>query len=126
MAEPEESTVTEEEEVEPEEEVAPEAQETPETPKEKQSNELKIVIILNEGKVMLGVQSPDCDPIYTTFEGTLPAALKKIPKFVAEAREKWSAAPLNPEANLPKPEPTPAPARTAAAPKRETAQPSFF
>ncbi|MBA7564286.1 hypothetical protein ES708_05948 [subsurface metagenome] len=99
--------------------------ETPETPEEKPkpSNELKVVIVLKEDKIMLGVQSPDCDPVYTTLTGTLAAALKRVPKLVDEAKEKWSATPRNPAANLPTPEPPPA--RTPAAPK-EKAQPSFF
>ena len=97
-----------------------------ESTKAEKSDELKIVLILNPGKVMLGVQSTDCDPVYTTFEGTLPTALKRIPKFVAEAKQKWSESPRYPDANLPTPEPTPVTARTAAAPKEKPKQPSFF
>lgn len=118
MAEKDETTVTSEEAKE-----QPEAEETQET-KPKHSDELKVVIVLKADKIMLGVQSPDCDPVYTTLKGTLAAALKRIPKLVDEAKQKWSANPLNPAANLPTPEPPPA--RTPAAPKESKAQPSFF
>ena len=100
------------------------SQETEESVKAKRSNELKVVIVLKDDRIMLGVQSPDCDPVYTTLEGTLAAALKRVPKLVDEAKQKWSASPLNPNANLPKPAPTPA--RTSTAPKEKPAQPSFF
>ena len=119
-----EDALEQEEETEEQEPVAEEsvAQEEPKP----LSDDLKVVITIYGGKVLLGVQSPDCDPQYTTFEGTLPAALKRVPKFVAEAREKWTASRRNPKANLPKPEPRQAPARTPAPAKKETAQPSFF
>jgi len=100
------------------------AGEQEESVKAKQSNELKVVIILNDSRVMLGVQSPDCDPVYTTLKGNLAVALKRVPKLVEEAKQKWSASPRNPNANLPTP--APAPARTSAAPKATTSQPSFF
>jgi len=121
MAEIPETSEKTEEQVENQEE-----EPTAETPEEKPkpSNELKVVIVLKEDNIMLGVQSPDCDPVYTTLKGTLAAALKQVPKLVAEAKQKWSATPLNPTANLPTPEPPPA--RTPAAPKESKAQPSFF
>ena len=91
------------------------------------TDELKLVIILHDKKIMLGVQSPDCDPVYTTLEGTLATALKRIPKLVAEAKQKWDAHPRYPKADLPTPEPAKTPARTPAAPKeKKTGQPSFF
>jgi len=111
-----------------------EEQEPQETEKPKPSNELKIVIILKDSNIMLGVQSPDCDPVYTTLKstyttlkGTLTAALKRVPKLVDEAKQKWNANPRYPKADLPAPPPSPTPARTpAAASKPETTKPSFF
>ena len=94
--------------------------------KEKPEDELKIVIIVKGDKIMLGVQSPDCDPVYETLTGDLPAALKRLPKLVAEANEKWNANPRYPKANLPEPAKVETPARTPAAPKQKPAQPSFF
>jgi len=115
MSETERATVAAEQEEEQEESV-----------KAKPSNELKVVIILKDSRVMLGVQSPDCDPVYTTLKGDLAAALKRVPKLVDEAKQKWSASPLNPNANLPTPAPSPTPARTPAAAKSKPDQPSFF
>ena len=109
MSEPEKTAEVEEQdvtEVKEDDEAAAE-----ETTKTEKSDELKIVLILNPGKVMLGVQSTDCDPVYATFEGTLPTALKRIPKFVAEAKQKWSESPRYPDANLPTPEPARLPPR---------------
>ncbi len=119
MTKTEQATVADEKEGGPEEE-------SQESIKAKPSNELKIVIILNDDRIMLGVQSPDCDPVYTTLKGTMAVALKQVPKLVDEAKQKWSASPRNPKANLPTPEPRPTPARTPAAPKTKTSQPSFF
>jgi len=89
-------------------------------------DELKVVIILHDKKIMLGVQATDCDPVYTTLEGTLTTALKRIPKLVEEAKQKWDAHPRYPEADLPTPKPTQTPARAPAAPKDKPKQPSFF
>lgn len=123
----EEEAAAEEEVVEEEgTELAPEPEEPQESAQAKRSDELKVVIILKADRIMLGVQSPTCDPVYETLEGTLAAALKRVPKLVREAKEKWDANPLNPAANLPKPEPAPTPARAATAPKQKPAQPSFF
>ena len=113
MADTEQATVADEKKEESQESV-----------KAKPSNELKVVIILKDSRVMLGVQSPACDPLYTTLKGTLATALKRVPKLIDEAEQKWSASPRNPNANLPTP--PPAPARTSAAPKKTTSQPSFF
>ncbi len=96
------------------------------SPKPKPSNELKVVIIIKKDKIMIGVQSPDCDPVYETLTGTLTAALKRIPKLVEGAKEKWATNPRNPEANLPKPKPAVTPARTPTKAKEKPAQPSFF
>jgi len=91
-------------------------------------NEIKILITLKDDSILLGVQSPDCDPVFKTFKGTMAVALKQVPVLVKEAKEKWAAAPLNPKADLPEPPPSQAPARTPPTPKptKPTAQPSFF
>lgn len=94
----------------------------------KPSDEIKVVIIMKADRVMLGVQSPDCDPVYTTLKGSLSAALKKVPALVAEAKQKWEANPLYPKADLPEPPPSPAPVRTTVAsqPAKKAEKPSFF
>ena len=106
-------------------------QETPaavatDTPKPEKASELKVVIILKANRAMLGVQSPDCDPVYKTMEGDLAAVLQVVPTLVAEAKLKWTASPRYPKADLPKPV---VPATTTPAvskPTTKTAQPKFF
>ncbi len=104
------------------------APETAAASPQKPANELKVVIVMKDGRTMLGVQSPDCDPVYTTMDGTLATALKKVPALVAEAKEQWAANPRYPKADLPKPAASPPPARTPTTPKstQPKAQPSFF
>ncbi len=110
------------------EEAAESAPETPEPVPQKPANEMKIVIVVKDENIMLGVQSPDCDPHYTTMTGTLAAALKKVPALVAEAKQKWATSPLNPKADLPEPPAPVVPPRRQAAPEptKPKAQPSFF
>lgn len=121
----EEVTPPPEDKVRPVEPVPPAA--TAAAPK----NDLKIIMIGGSGSWMLGVQSTDCDPFYTTMEGDLAVALQRIPSLVEEAKQKWATAKRYPKANLPEPEPVAAPARTTttrtpAAPAKPKAQPSFF
>ena len=133
MSDEEETPGSEEE---GEEEATSPTQETPaavatDTPKPEKVSELKVVIILKANKAMLGVQSPDCDPVYKTMEGELAAVLQGVPILVADARLQWAAAPRYPKADLPKPV-VPAATTTSAASKpaatktKVTAQPKFF
>lgn len=92
----------------------------------KSEDELKVVIVVKGDKIMIGVQSPDCDPVYETLTGNLSAALKRLPKLVAEANEKWNANPRYPKANLPEPEKPVTQARTPVASKKKPIQPKFF
>src|SRR3972149_5316155 len=91
---------------------------------DKPATELKVV------RAMRGVQSPDCDPVYKTMEGDLAAVLQVVPTLVVEAKQKWTAAPRYPKADLPKPVAPPTPATTPAAGKTAAkaapAQPKFF
>lgn len=94
---------------------------------EKPASEMKVVIILKANKAMLGVQSPDCDPVYKTMEGDLAAVLQIVPTLVAEAKLKWTASPRYPKADLPKPvAPATTTSSTASKPAAKTAQPKFF
>ena len=127
----EEETQGSEEEGTGTEQEAPVATETTDVSKpEKPSSELKVVIILKANKAMLGVQSPDCDPVYKTMEGDLAAVLQVVPALVADAKLQWAAAPRYPKADLPKPVAPATPATTPAAgksaAKAATAQPKFF
>jgi len=104
------------------------APESTEASPQKPSDELKVVIVMKADRVMLGVQSPNCDPVYTTMKGSLSAALKKVPALVAEAKQKWEATPRYPKADLPEPAPSPTPARTPVTIQsaKKAEKPSFF
>jgi len=109
---------------ESEEGETPEAEAAVKTPK---TSELKVVILIKDDRIMLGVQSPTCDPVYKTLQGTIAEALQQVPALIAEANEKWAASPRYPKADLPTPPPSTTVARTpAAAPAQPKAQPSFF
>jgi len=111
------------------EEQAPPAEGVTESSKPGQArSEIKVIIIMKADRIMLGVQSPGCDPVYQTSQGTLADALQLVPVLVAEANLKWDTNPRYPKADLPAPPPSTAPARTpaAAAPTKPKTQPSFF
>ncbi len=97
----------------------------------KPSDELKIVITMKGDRSIVGIQSPDCDPIFTPLEGGLAAVKERIDDLVANANAKWDANPKNPQTV--RPEPPPAPPVSAsrqssrrATPAAEPAQPSMF
>lgn len=112
----------------PEEATVEPAPETAAASPQKPANELKVVIVMKDDRTLLGVQSPDCDPVYTTMDGSLATVLEKVPALVAEAKEKWEANPRYPKADLPTPPPSPTPAHTptASTPAKPKQQPSFF
>jgi len=90
-------------------------------------DELKVVILLKGNRAMVGAQSPDCDPVFTTLEGDLAAALSQVPALVETANAKWDANPRNPKANLPEPPPSATPTRSQPAQSSaKKKQPSFF
>ena len=129
IQEPEEA---EQETEELEEDQTPKAEEI-QTPKAEQAKEnpkpgeIKVIILMKGDRVMLGVQSPSCDPLYKTSQGTMADALQMVPALVAEAKLKWEANPRYPKADLPTPPPSTAPARTTTSiPAKPKAQPSFF
>ncbi len=131
MSEEEKTTSSEEEGTEEvteqETPVASVATEATEAPKPEKDTELKVVIILKANKVLVGVQSPDCDPVYKTMEGDLAAVLQVVPALVAEARLKWTASPRYPKADLPKPlAPVTTTSSTVSKRADKTAQPKFF
>ncbi|MBA7632190.1 hypothetical protein ES703_39733 [subsurface metagenome] len=111
---------------EPEQEDEQSPGEEAETSETKQTiDELKVVILLKGNRAMVGVQSPDCDPVFTTLEGDMAAALSQVPALIESANAKWDANPRNPKA--PEPPPSSTPARSQPAPEtRKSKQPSFF
>ena len=116
------------EEAAEEESTTPEPEQSEEKPEPRTFDELKVVIILRNENVMIGIQSPDCDPVYETLKGTLAAALKKVPKIVDKAKQQWMEKPRYPKADLPAPPQPVASSSTAtrSSPKQDNKQPSFF
>jgi len=92
------------------------------------SDEIKVVITHQDNKGLIGVRSPDCDPILRTFEGELAAGLERVPGIVEEARQLWEANPQFPKCESPLPSqaaPAQAPGRTAK-PAATSRQHSMF
>jgi len=67
------------------------------------SNELKVVISLKESKAAVGVQAPECDPVFFGLEGDLQATLNAVPEFVDEAKTRWETSKLCPKCESPLP-----------------------
>lgn len=89
---------------------------------------IKIVITHQDNKGLIGVQSPDCDPILHTFEGDLEAGLGRVPGIVEEARQLWETNPQFPKCETPLPSqaaPAQAPGRTAKPAAANRTQPMF-
>jgi hypothetical protein len=85
---------------------------------EEKRDELRIVILTKGPAASIGVQSPNCDPVFVTLTGDLPAVLQSVPEVVAAAKQKWETSPRYPKCETPAPAPEPAAAGTAAAPRR--------
>jgi hypothetical protein len=124
-----ETETGEQEALEPGAEQTPKAEQAEENRKPGQArSEIKVIIIMKADRILPGVQSPGCDPVYQTSQGTLADALQLVPVLVGEANLKWDTNPRYPKADLPAPPPSTAPARTpvAATPAKPKTQPSFF
>jgi len=67
------------------------------------SEELKIVVSLRESRAVVGVQVPDCDPVFCNLEGNLLDVLNVVPQFVEEARTRWETSKLYPKCESPLP-----------------------
>jgi len=92
------------------------------------SAEIKVVISLKDGKGSIGIQAPNCDPIFTTLEGDLGVALERVPELVQQAQERWAENARYPKADVPKPPPQPSrtqPSRSQAS-QAQRPQPSMF
>ena len=89
-------------------------------------DEVKVVIALKGNKGSIGVQSPKCDPVFTTFDGDLGLALERVPELVEEARQKWDTNPTYPKCETPLPSQTQPIPRPAPHQATSTAQPTMF
>lgn len=78
-----------------------------------QNGELKVVIALKDGNASVGIQAPECDPVFFGHKGDLDAVLGVVPDFVNVARKRWKKTKLNPECESP----LPSQAKPAAPPK---------
>ncbi|MBI2851982.1 MAG: hypothetical protein HYX84_02595 [Chloroflexi bacterium] len=80
--------------------------------------DVRIVVTLKGETAIIGIQQPDCDPVFHTIQGGLPGALEAVPRMLAEAQERWQTNPKYPktEAKLESPPtPQPQPARQQSA-----------
>ena len=91
------------------------------------SEDVKVVIVVKGTRAFVGVQSPNCDPIFTAVEGGLESALERVLELVGSARQQWADSPRYPKADLPTPPPQTH--QTASQPARRqpvTQQPTMF
>ena len=95
-----------------------------------ETNETKIVVTHKGDKASVGIQRTDCDPVFFTVVGDLPAVIIDLPKCLADADGIWQKSPRYRKAEVPAPPPSTMPARTATtsstkqAPKTSTSKPA--
>ncbi len=92
---------------------------------------LKIVLGLKGDKGSVGLQAEDTDPLFFHLEeGTLEAALPRIPELVQEARRRWDTSPRHPKHEGPPAPPSPAPRSQPVSqprvPEKPKVQPGMF
>jgi len=94
--------------------------------------EIKVVILLKDGRGSVGIQSPECDPVFSTVEGDLVTIAAELPALVQLAEMKWSTSPKNPQSTIEPPPAPPAGSVTGGSPRAAKevtpakAQPSWF
>ncbi len=97
---------------------------------DEQKDELKVVISLKGNTASVGVQTPECDPVFFGLEGDLRTTLKAVPGFVEEAKNRWETSKLCPKCETPLPsqaQPAATTSRASTTPRqRATAQPQMF
>lgn len=58
----------------------------------------KLIIEESEtGRVLVGVNRSDCDPVSISVDGTIETVLSKVPQFLVDAEEKWKIQPRFPK-----------------------------
>lgn len=93
------------------------------------ASEMKVVIVVKEGRGSVGIQVPECDPVFHIIqEGGLTAAIAKVPELVQQAEQQWASSPRYPKTTVVTPPPVPprTPTPAAAAKKPEPDQPKMF
>ena len=87
-------------------------------------DEVKIVIALKGQTASIGIQKPDCDPVFSKVKGELAAVLKSVPKLIEEAQKSWNSSSRYPKCETPlTPPATQSPPARQAEPKQ---QPAMF
>jgi len=84
--------------------------------------ELKVIVTLKGDRGSIGISAPQCDPVFTIFEGGLQTALERLPGLVEEARSRWAQSPRYPKCQAPLPsqvQPPPQPVQHSA-PRRQS------
>jgi len=100
------------------------------------AKDLKITVLLKEGSALVGINTPDCDPVMFPVQGDIVSVAAELPALVAQAETKWAQAPKMPASSVKPPAP-PAPppgsatgggtrAKTKAEEPAKEAQPSWF
>jgi len=84
------------------------------------NEEIKVVISLKGNQGFVGVQSPNCDPVFELMDGELQVFLDRAPGLVQEAKEKWAENPLNPKCESPLPSQAKPPSPPAGSTPRQT------
>lgn len=90
-----------------------------------EEREIKLIINMKGTRAVIGVQSPDSDPVMEKVEGTRVAMFKAAGVLVDKAVEQWKTSPKNPKSDIPAP-PAPAPSApksTLAAPTKAAGKP---
>ncbi|TET13848.1 MAG: hypothetical protein E3J81_07815 [Dehalococcoidia bacterium] len=95
-----------------------------------QNGDLRVVIDLKDGKASVGIQAPECDPLFFAHQGNLAAVLGVVPDFVDVARKRWEKTKLNPDCKSPLPSqekpPTPPKAPRSGGKPAPTGQTPMF
>jgi hypothetical protein len=69
-------------------------------------SDLKIVITIQGETSTVGLQKPDCDPLFfKRYHGGLAEALEELPLMVDEAKTNWQVRPRYPTTEVPPPAP---------------------
>ena len=89
-------------------------------------DEVKIVVALKGQTALVGLQKPDCDPVFSHVDGDLTAVLTSIPNLVEQARSQWESSPQYPKLTTPLTPPPAPPRPVSQPPPKPKAQPSFF
>jgi hypothetical protein len=90
--------------------------------------DIKIVLTLKGERASVGIQAPECDPVFAVVDGGLERALERLPGMIQEAQGVWDSTPRYPRCQRPPSQEArtqPAPTRVSTA-QRRSEQPTLF